>query len=241
MKTANKQNITQRVVGGKRVEIPSSKSIHLTNADFIRGSKYGLYELLKMKNKYVYKCIEYNNLFPETLSKDQIHTLTCLFNNLDEFLNENPLIDPTKHRITSALRKGVSSLRTDYRGLHEKLDKSNLPERLDIVCRELIEFVINFSETFFFIDGLIDDIRKIPNRTPDCELRVLVDKVITDYQMQRNTTKYPTYPYVMKELNSLEGYELEDDGLPPIELSVRQYGNFKKWRNRGTYWWYIQP
>jgi hypothetical protein len=241
MDLKNKLYEVQMVLEGKRIPIQPPQPIFLTNADFIRGSKQGLYALHQIKNEYVDKCIYYNHRFPESLSKEQIKLLTSIFKSVDTFLNRNPLIDPTVHKITKALRKEVSNLGATYRNFNGTLNKIHLPAFLDKACKVFIGFTIEFVETFNFIDGLIDDIRKIPNRTPDCELRILLDKVIVNYQKQKNTTEYPKYPYVLDALNSIEGYVFEDDLLPEIKLSARHYGNFKKWRDRGTYWWYIQP
>jgi len=64
-------------------------------------------------------------------------------------------------------------------------------------------------------------------------LRVLVHEIIFNYQEEKQTDKFPTYPYVVKKLKEKNQGELK--------LSVRQYGNYKVWLKRGTYYWYIQP
>ena len=79
-------------------------------------------------------------------------------------------------------------------------------------------------------------LQALPNNLwADFALRVMVDDIIHNHQLQRNTNKYPSYPYVIKALNN------HRTGLRKIQLSARQYFNFKLWRARGSYWWYIQP
>jgi hypothetical protein len=73
------------------------------------------------------------------------------------------------------------------------------------------------------------------------EIRFLVHQIIEDYQKENGTTIPPNYPYVMDKLNSEDNIDSSEEPLPKIQLSARQYGNFKVWRERGTYWWYIQP
>jgi hypothetical protein len=241
MTKINPAYVVHKVVAGKRVLASPPKAISNTNADMIRRSKHGLYALQHRKNKYVNKCIQYNNQFPRSLSKKQIALLNDLFQSVDVFLHKNPLIDPSKHRITKALRNQVSNLDVTYGSYQKNLRKSHLPVLLEGACKDLIEFVIEFAASFHFIDSLISDIRKIPNRTPDCALRVLVDKIIVDFQREKNTKKYPKYPYVLRMLESARGHSSHEKLLPKLQLSERQYGNFKNWRDRGTFWWYIQP
>jgi len=231
----------QRVATGKRVSLPPPKNVELSNADFIRIWPYGLFELNKRKNDFVMQSRFYNNNYPNTLSKKQIDFLTLLFNGVDQFLCKNPLMDPAKHRVTKALRQDVESIKLNYEGFKKKLGRSRLPKFLQIECRSFIDFVLEFVETFYFHDGLILDIRKIPNRSVNTEIRFLVHQIIEDYQKENGTTKPPNYPYVMGKLNTEDTIDSSEEPLPKIQLSARQYGNFKKWRERGTYWWYIQP
>lgn len=233
MSESPKYKIT-KVVDGKRVEPLPPKVVHLTNADFFRVAEYGLYALKQKKNDYVYASIQYNDKYPETLSKNQIDFLTDLFRGVDEHLNKHPLLEKSKHRFTKTLRLNVSKLAETYQAYQDKLKSIKLPPDLAKPSKDLINFVLEFSETFHFIDNLIMDINKIRNRPADFKQRIAVDEIIKEFQARNKKPKYPNYPYVMNSLNSITG-------SPKLKLSVRQYGNFKIWRDRGTYWWFIQP
>jgi len=231
MSESPKYKIT-KVVDGKRVDPPQPKEVHLTNADFFRVAKFGLYELIQKKNDYVNANIQYNDKYPETLTKNQIDFLTDLFQGVDSYLNKHPLLNMSKHRFTKTLRLNVKKLVETYQIYEGSLKTIMLPPDLAKPSKDLINFVLEFSETFHFIDNLITD--KIRNRPADFKQRIAVDEIIKEFQARNKTTKYPNYPYVMNSLNSITG-------SPKLKLSARQYGNFKIWRDRGTYWWFIQP
>jgi len=231
----------QKVVSGKKVSLPQPKNVEVSNADFIRKRPYGLFDLRNRKKYFVMLNTIYNNNYPNTLSKKQIDLLTTLFNEVDIFLRKNPLMDPANHRITRDLRQDVKRIKLNYEGLKKKLGRSRLPKVLQSECKSFIDFVLEFVETFHFYDDLILDIRKIPNRSVDVEIRFLVHQIIEDYQKEYGTTKLPNYPYVMDKLNSEDNIDAGEEPLPKIKLSARQYGNYKVWLNRGTYFYYIQP
>ena len=221
-----------KVEMGVKPPPPPPELITYTNADFFRVAKYGLYELIQKKNDYVNTNIQYNDKYPETLSKNQIDFLTDLFQGVDSYLNKHPLLDMSKHRFTKTLRLNVKKLVETFQAYQERLKGLRLPSDLLKASKELINFVIEFSETFHFIDNLITD--KIRNRPADFKQRIAVDEIIKEFQARNKKPKYPNYPYVMNSLNSIAG-------SPKLKLSARQYGNFKIWRDRGTYWWFIQP
>jgi hypothetical protein len=233
MSESPKYKIT-KVVDGKRVEPLPPKEVHLTNADFFRVAEYGLYALKQKKNDYIYASIQYNDKYPETLSKNQIDFLTDLFRGVDEHLNKHPLLEKSKHRFTKTLRLNVSKLAETYQAYQDKLKSIKLPPDLAKSSKELINFVLEFSETFHFIDNLILDINKIPNRHVDFKVRIAVNEIINEHQSKNQTTKYPKYPYVIKSLNTIKS-------SPRLKLSARQYRKLQNWRDIGTYWWYIQP
>jgi hypothetical protein len=204
-----------------------------TNADLFRVADYGLYALKQKKDEYVYSNIEYNEKYPETLSRQQISYLTVLFQSVNDYMDTNPLLDASAHRITKALRQKTTDLGKSYKFHYKELEKLGLPSSLNEACKKLIVFVLELVESFHFIDELITDIRKIPNRPADGNLRVLVHEIIFNYQKEKQTDKFPTYPYVVKKLKE----KIQDK----FKLSVRQYGNYKVWLKRGTLYWYIQP
>jgi hypothetical protein len=234
MNQKNKYKST-KVASGKRVQPPAPKPISLTNADFLRTAQYGLYGLSNEKNFYVNSIILYNNQHPYTLNSKQIKYLTGLFRGVDKYLSQNTLIDPSNHRITKIIRRKTINLARWSKAYQSQLALQALPNNLWAACTRLLDFISEYVESFYFIDNLIEDIKKISNRPADFALRVMVDDIIHNYQLQRNTNKYPTYPYVIKALNN------HRTGLSKIQLSARQYFNFKLWRARGSYWWYIQP
>jgi hypothetical protein len=82
---------------------------------------------------------------------------------------------------------------------------------------------------------MITDIRKIPNRPADGNLRVSVHEIIFDYQNAKGTEEFPKFPYVLNALKE------KHKNQPKFKLSAKQYGHYKKWLKRGTYYWYIQP
>lgn len=233
MSESPKYKVT-KVVDGKKVEPLPPKEVNLTNADFFRVAEYGLYALRQKKNDYIYASYQYNDKYPETLSKNQIDFLTDIFCGVDEHLNKHPLLEKSKHRFTKSLRLNVSKLAETYQIYQEKLKNIKLPPDLAKPSKELINFVLEFSKTFHFIDNLISDINKIPNRHVDFKVRIAVDEIINEYQSKNKTTKYPKYPYVLDSLNSISN-------SPKLKLSARQYGKLKDWRDAGTYWWRIQP
>ena len=233
MSESPKYKVT-KVVDGKRVEPLPPKEVNITNADFFRVAQYGLYALKQKKNDYVYASIQYNAKYPETLAKNQIDFLTDLFRGVDEHLNKHPLLEKSKHRFTKTLRLNVSKLAKTYQAYQDKLKSIKLPPDLANPSKELINFVLEFSKTFHFIDNLISDINKIPNRHVDFKVRIAVDEIINEYQERNKTTEYPKYPYVLNSLNSITN-------SPKLKLSARQYGKLKDLRDAGRYWWRILP
>lgn len=227
--------IVIRAKDGKVVPQPPLESAQVSNADLFRSAEFGLYRLREIKNSYVRSNISYDEKYPETLPKSQIIYLTTLFASVDNFLYKCPLLQPTRHRITKAVRKDIQVLKDNFLDYKAKLDGIGLPKSLKHASIKLIDFVIELTDSFYFIDSLILDIRKLPNRPIDCNLRLLVDDIIIEYQGSKKTVKYPTFPYVKRALSM----KRIDNRIP--QLSARQYGNFKQWRDRGTYWWYIQP
>lgn len=234
MNQNNKYKST-KVISGKRVQLPTPKPTLLTNADFLRGGLYGLYALKQEQNNYINSNIQYNNHCPNTLTLNQITYLTNLFKSVDCYLNQNSLLSPSNHRFTKKIRKATTDFDNLVKAYKSQLPTQKLPRNLEKACVVLFDFVKEYVNSFFFTDGLIIDIRKIPNRPADFTLRQLVDNIIRDYQKNENTSELPKYPYVIKALNKNRAQ------LTKIQLSARQYGNFKIWRDRGTYWWYIQP
>jgi len=217
------------------VKLPPSppKSTTYTNADLFRVAEFGLYALKKKKDEYVYKNIEYNDQHPETLNRQQINYLNALFQCVHDYVDTNPLLDPLAHRITKTLRQKTVVLRESCEGYRKELGNVTLPSSLNQACKKLLSFVVELVETFHFIDELITDIRKIPNRPADGELRMLVHEIILGYQKEKATDQLPRYPYVIKKI--------KEKHKGKFRLSVRQYGNYKVWLKRGTYYWYIQP
>jgi hypothetical protein len=224
-----------KVVMGIKLPPSPPKLISHTNADLFRVADYGLYALKQKKNEYIYSNIEYNEKYPETLNRQQINYLTALFQGVHDYVDTNPLMDASAHRFTKALRKETIDLGKRYNSFNKKLEKLGLPSSLYETCKKLIIFVLELVESFHFIDGLITDIRKIPNRPADGELRILVHEIILNYQKEKATDQPPRYPYVIKRLKG------HPKGKSNLKLSVRQYGNYKVWLKRGTYYWYIQP
>lgn len=227
--------IVIRAKDGKVVPQPPLKSTQISNADLFRSAEFGLYRLREIKNSYVRSNISYDEKYPETLTKSQIIFLTTLFVSVDNFLHKSPLLQPNQHRITKAIRKDIKELKDKFIDYKAKLDGIGLPKSLNHASIKLIQFVIELTDSFYFIDSLMLDVRKLPNRPIDCTLRLLVDDIIIEYQGSKKTEKYPTFPYVKRALVM----KRIDNRIP--QLSARQYGNFKQWRDRGTYWWYIQP
>ena len=220
---------------GKRLPPPPPKTISITNADFFRAADYGLYALVQKRDKFVHSNIRYNDKCPETLNRKQIDYLTNLFQEVHEYTHKNPLLDASAHRITKALRDKTTNLGNSCKSYHLELYKLDLPSTLEEACKELISFTLELVETFHFIDGLITDIRKIPNRPVDGQLRVLVHEIILAFQKEKGVDKLPTYPYVLNALKE------KHKSQPKFKLSARQYFNYKVWLKRGTYYWYIQP
>jgi hypothetical protein len=231
----NTNYTTTKVVNGKRIPSPPPKKVSLTNADFFRASDYGIYALQQKKNEFVNFNIKYNKQNPRTLSKKQITYLTNLYEAANTYLKKNPLLIPTAHQITKSLRQKTKQLGITNEIYKVDLPSLNLPSDLENACKKLIEFMLELVETFTFIDNLISDIQKIPNRPSDLALRKLVLEIILDYQKTKNTDKFPTHPYVLKQLNSTRNNQSK------FQLSARQYGNYKLWIKRDTYHWYIQP
>jgi hypothetical protein len=217
------------------VKLPPSppKLTTYTNADLFRVADFGLYALKQKKDEYVYSNIEYNNEYPETLNGQQIKYLTALYQSVHAYVDTNPLLDPLAHRITKTLRQKTVSLGAICKAHKKELDNLAMPASLDEACKKLIAFISEVVESFHFIDEFITDIRKIPNRPADGNLRVSVHEIILNYQEERKTNRFPTYPYVIKKL--------KEKPQGKYKLSVRQYGNYKLWLKRGTYYWYIQP
>ena len=234
MNENHKYTIT-KVVNGKKITPPLPKPIPLTNANLFRLADHGLYALRQKKKKYVNSNIRYNNQYPETLTRIQINYLTKLYQEVNEYLEDNLLLNATSHRITKSYREKTIKLNKAYKSYQKELDNLDLPSSLKKACKKLIEFVLELVVTFDFFDNLIIDIRKISNRPADGKLREQVHKIILDYQLKRNTTKFPTHTYVRDTLSSLQNNESK------IQLSPRQYFNYKIWLERGTYYWYIQP
>lgn len=231
----NQKFVVRKVEMGKVVLPHKTKEAPITNADLFRSSEYGLYRLREKKNDYVNSNIRYNDKHPETLTIEQIAYLTEIFESVEKFIYSNPLLNPARHRITKTFRDQMAALKNLFDSYSALLDTVDLPNDLKCACKDLISFIHKFTESFNFYDSLIMDIRKIPNRPADCNLRTLVDEIILEFQKKNGVTKYPTFPYVKCAL----GLHRTDGGL--IQLSPRQYGNFKLWRDRGTYWWYVQP
>jgi len=223
---------TKVVMGVKLPPPPPTLTTH-TNADLFRVADHGLYALQQKKDEYVYSNIEYNEKYPETLNRQQIDYLTVLFQSVHDYLITNPLLDASIHRITKALRQKTTDLGKSNKFHYKELETLGLPSDLNEACKKLIVFILELVESFHFIDELITNIRKIPNRPADGNLRVLVHEIIFNYQEEKQTDKFPTYPYVVKKLKEKNQGELK--------LSVRQYGNYKVWLKRGTFYWYIQP
>ncbi len=233
MNKNSKYKIT-KVVSGKKISSPPPKTASLTNADFFRASDYGIYALRLKKYEFVNSNIAYNNQHPETLSIEQITYLTKLYEVVNTYLNNNPLLTSTAHRITKDIRQKTKQLGATYEIYKVDLLSLELPSDLLSACIKLIEFVLELVKTFTFIDKLIPDIKKIPNRPSDIDLRKLVLEIIIDYQKTKNTNKFPTHPYVLKQLNSTRNNQSK------FQLSARQYGNYKLWIKRDTYHCYIQ-
>jgi len=233
---SQKHNYTvTKVVMGKKIPPLPPQSISLTNADFFRGVDHGLYALVEKRDEFLHSNIRYNDKYPETLNRKQIDYLTDLFQEVHEYIHKNPLLDASAHRITKALRDKTTNLGNSYKSRHLELNKLDLPSTLEKACKELISFILELVETFHFIDKLITDIRKIPNRPVDMKLRVSVHEIILDHQKEKGVNKLPTYPYVLTALKE------KHKSQPKFELSARQYFNYKVWLKRGTYYWYIQP
>lgn len=222
-----------KVEMGIKLPPPPPDLITFTNADLFRVAIYGLYAFKEQKDEYAYSNIEYNDHHPETLNHQQINFLTALFQEANDYIDTNPLLDPTKHRITSALRQQTVKLGQSYKSHHKELSNLDLPESLEAACLRLILFVLELVESFRFFDGMITDIRKIPNRPVDGNLRVSVFEIILEYQKEKQTDKFPKYPHLVKLLT--------EKHKGKYKLSEKQYRNYKKWLKRGTYWWYIQP
>lgn len=218
-----------KVVMGVRLSPSPPKLTTYTNADLFRAADYGLYALKQKKDEYVYSNIEYNEKNPETLSRQQISYLTALFQSVHDYIVTNPLLDASAHRITKALRQKTTDLGKSFRSYYEELEKLELPLNLNEACKKLIVFVLEVVESFHFIDELITDIKKIPNRPVDGNLRILVHEIILNYQEEKQTDKFPTYPYVKEKIRGR------------FKLSARQFGNYKVWLKRGTFYWYVQP
>lgn len=226
---------TTRVSMGVKLPPPPPKLITFTNADLFRLDGFGLYAFKGKKNDYVYSNIEYNDQFPETLSRKQINFLTALFETVKEYIDTNPLMNESVHRITKSLRQKTTILGQQCRNYYKELGNLELPPSLNEACITLLDFTLELVESFYFNDALITDIKKIPNRPADGHIRELVHEIILNYQKTKQTNKFPLYPYIVESLKALESDEKE------LKLSARQYGNYKKWLKRGTYYWYIQP
>lgn len=225
---------TKVVMGLKLPPLPP-ELITFTNADLFRVANHGLYAFKEQKDEYVYSNIEYNDRHPETLNRQQINFLTTLFQGAYEYLDANPLLDASAHRITKILRQKTIKLGQSYKSHHEELNNLDLPESLKKACTKLILFVLELVETFHFIDEMITDIRKIPNRPADGNLRVSVYEIIFNFQNENGAEEFPKFPYVLNALKE------KHKNQPKFTLSARQYGHYKNWLKRGTYYWYIQP
>jgi hypothetical protein len=219
---------------GKRLPSPPPKKISLTNADFFRVADYGLYALIKKRDEYINSNIKYNDQYPKTLNHQQINYLTHLFNEVNRYVDKNPLLDTSVHRITKSLRQKTANLGESCKSHRKELGNLGLPSDLKNACKGLIAFISELVETFKFIDNLIADIRKIPNRPTDMNLRVSVHEIILNYQKDKGANKFPTHPYVLNAL------KVKHKSQPKFKLSARQYFNYKVWLKRGTYYWYIQ-
>ena len=224
-----------KVVMGVKLPPPPPELITYTNADLFRVADYGLYALRQKKVEYVYSNIEYNDQFPETLKRQQIEYLTSLFQGVHDYIDTNPLLDTSAHRITKSLRQKTTELGNSYKSYQEDLGNIKLPSNLEEACNTLIAFVQELVKSFQFIDGMITDIRRIPNRPADGNLRVSVHEIIFDYQNAKGTEEFPKFPYVLNALKE------KHKNQPKFKLSAGQYGHYKKWLKRGTYYWYIQP
>ena len=225
---------TKVVMGVKLPPSPPKLTTH-TNADLFRVADYGLYALKQKKDEYVYSNIEYNDEYPETLNRQQINFLTALFQSVHDYLDTNPLLDASTHRITKALRQKTTNFGKSYKSYCKELEKLGLPSSLKETCEKFIVFVLELVESFHFIDGMITDIRKIPNRPADGAIRMSVHEIIFNYQNEKGTEEFPKFPYVLNALKE------KHKDQPKFTLSARQYGNYRKWLKRGTYYWYIQP
>ena len=224
-----------KVVMGVKLPPPPPELITFTNADLFRVADHGLYALKLKKDDYVYSNVEYNDQRPETLNRQQIDYLTTLFQDVHDYLDRNPLLDTSAHRITKSLRQKTVRLGQSYKSYYEELNNLELPESLKKTCTKLIFFVLELVETFHFIDGMITDIRKIPNRPADIKLRVSIHEIILNYQNEKGAEEFPKFPYVLNALKE------KHKNQPKFTLSARQYGHYKNWLKRGTYYWYIQP
>jgi hypothetical protein len=224
-----------KVEMGVKLPPPPPELITFTNADLFRVANHGLYALNLKKDDYVYSNIEYNDQYPETLNSKQISYLTTLFQGVHDYLDRNPLLDRTAHRITKSLRQKTVRMGQNYKSYYDELNTLDLPESLKKTCTKLIFFVLELVETFHFIDGMITDIRKIPNRPADGNLRVSVHEIIFNFQSEKNTGEFPKFPYLLSALKEKHGND------PKFTLSARQYGHYKTWLKRGTFYWYIQP
>ena len=224
-----------KVAMGVKLPPPPPELFTFTNADLFRVADYGLFALKLTKDGYVYSNIEYNDQYPETLNSQQISYLTALFQDVNVYINKSLLLDASAHRITKSLRQKTIKLGQVYKSYYEELDNLALPVSLNKSCIKLILFVIELVKTFQFIDGMITDIRKIPNRPADGKLRVSVLEIIFKYQNEKGVKEFPKFPYVLNTLKE------KHKNQPKFKLSARQYGHYKKWLKRGTYYWYIQP
>ena len=99
-----------KVLMGVKLPPPPPKLTTYTNADLFRVADFGLYALKQKKDEYVYANIAYNDEHPETLNRQQINYLTALFHSIHNYVDTNPLLDPSAHRITKALRQKTVSL-----------------------------------------------------------------------------------------------------------------------------------
>ncbi len=234
MSENHKYTVT-RVMNGKKIPPPLPKPIPLTNGNLFRLADHGLYALRQKKDEYVYSNILYNDQSPETLTRIQIDYLTKLYQGVNKYLEDNPLSNPTNHRITKSYREKTIKFGTDYKSYANEMSNLDLPSYLTKACEKLIDFVLELVMTFNFIDNLITDKTNLPNRPADIRFRKQIHKIILDYQHEKQTTKFPTYPYVIKAVNNIQNNESK------IQLSPRQYFNFKIWLMRGTYYWFIQP
>ena len=132
---------TKVAMGIKLPPSPPKFTTH-TNADLFRVADYGLYALKQKKNEYVYSNIEYNEKYPETLNRQQMDYLTALFDSVHDYLNTNPLLDASIHRITKALRQKTAELGQSYKFHYKELNNLGLPSSLNETCEKLIFFVL---------------------------------------------------------------------------------------------------